>query len=883
MKFQAVASKRLHRLAILMIAWGVVGTAFAQSPGKELSKISYPVQLEIERCEAASSSGVVRFSSAADAAVRVSEQGEIELVFHAFSTAGSEEAKQLEALGAKIVTVLDTPTELTLAPVGMIHAWVPFNRVEEAAALPWVAAVMTPERGETNTHPDNPIESEGVPLHNADLAHLLGVTGTGVSVGAISNGVVSLAAAQARNELPAVNVLLTGSGDEGTAMLELIHDMAPGASLMFHGTGSGTAGHVTAVTNLVLNGANVIAEDLAYDREPAFQQGVVAAAREGAALAGVPVHSSSGNRGTNHTARVLATGTGSGPDGINDGFSGCTIAPTNAVAIAPGDDTTFDMTVGSNTRFTLQWSEPRAIFPTAGAGGFTDLDLYIMDATGTQCLAESLAAQGGGVGDTIETIRTSDFGIANGTQVKVVVNLFGSVGAVAPPILDLRWRGSASQQDMPTRAGSNDPDKNYTGLAYVIGAVNAGSGTLEGFSSAGPVDLTLTTVCPGGVYPCDAGVAGSAATYQGMDFLGADGTSVSGVGGFGSGTCPAGDPGQGDCLFFGTSAAAPHTAACDALVRSLPSFGASVAPATVRERLAATAQDFPPPGEDSTNGAGLVDCLAAIGPPEANCADQTASTNPGVCFATGVSIDDGSNDPFGQDITIVESPEDPYSLGDTLVELTVTDTDGLTDMCSATVTVEDQEPPTITAPADIVMECTAAEGTPVDLGLPTDVLDNCDVDPEVTNDAPALFPLGLTTVTWTATDDSGNFSEDTQDVTIVDTTPPELSVELSPDTLWSPNHKLVAITATVVAEDICDADPEIRLVSVTSNEPDNGLGDGDTANDIAIVDDFTIELRAERSGLGDGRVYTITYEAEDDSGNVTQEQATVTVPKSQEK
>jgi hypothetical protein len=315
-------------------------------------------------------------------------------------------------------------------------------------------------------------------------------------------------------------------------------------------------------------------------------------------------------------------------------------------------------------------------------------------------------------------------------------------------------------------------------------------------------------------------------------------------------------------------------------VRSLPSFGASVAPATTRARLAVTAQDFPPAGEDSTNGAGLVDCLAAIGPPEANCANQTVPTDPGVCVATGVSIDNGSSDPFGQGIVIVESPEDPYSLGDTLVELTVTDTDGLTDMCSATVTVEDQEPPTITAPADIVMECTAPEGTPVDLGLPTNVLDNCDVDPAVTNDAPALFPLGLTTVTWTATDDAGNSADDAQDVTIVDTTPPELSVQLSPDTLWAPNHKLNTITATVVATDICDADPEIRLVSVTSDEPDNGLGDGDTANDIVIVDDFTLQLRAERSGLGDGRVYTVTYEAEDDSGNVTQEQATVTVPKS---
>lgn len=101
------------------------------------------------------------------------------------------------------------------------------------------------------------------------------------------------------------------------------------------------------------------------------------------------------------------------------------------------------------------------------------------------------------------------------------------------------------------------------------------------------------------------------------------------------------------------------------------------------------------------------------------------------------------------------------------------------------------------------------------------------------------------TVAWTATDDAGNYSEDTQYVTIVDTTPPELSVELSPDTLWAPNHKLKTLTATVVAEDICDANPEIRLVSVTSNEPDNRLGDGDTANDIVIVDDFTIQLHSK--------------------------------------
>ena len=64
--------------------------------------------------------------------------------------------------------------------------------------------------------------------------------------------------------------------------------------------------------------------------------------------------------------------------------------------------------------------------------------------------------------------------------VKVVVNVRGTSSAFAAPRLDLRWRGSSGQTDTPTRASSNDPDKNYTGRAFVIGAVNAGSGALEG-------------------------------------------------------------------------------------------------------------------------------------------------------------------------------------------------------------------------------------------------------------------------------------------------------------------------------------------------------------------------------------------------------------------
>jgi hypothetical protein len=114
----------------------------------------------------------------------------------------------------------------------------------------------------------------------------------------------------------------------------------------------------------------------------------------------------------------------------------------------------------------------------------------------------------------------------------------------------------------------------------------------------------------------------------------------------------------------------------------------------------------------------------------------------------------------------------------------------------------------------------------------------------------------------------------------VDATPPSLSVTASPNLLWPPNHKYVTVKTTVNVSDNADPSPMWNLVSVTSNEPDDGLGDGDTSNDIVIVDNVTFKLRAERSGSGDGRIYTITYRATDACGNPTVTSVIVTVPHS---
>ena len=103
-------------------------------------------------------------------------------------------------------------------------------------------------------------------------------------------------------------------------------------------------------------------------------------------------------------------------------------------------------------------------------------------------------------------------------------------------------------------------------------------------------------------------------------------------------------------------------------------------------------------------------------------------------------------------------------------------------------------------------------------------------------------------------------------------------VSVTPDRLWPVNHKYVKVTATVVVSDHFDPNPTVTLVSVTSNEPDDGLGDGDTPDDIVIVDDFTFKLRAERAGGEEDRIYTITYLVTDACGNSTEASVTVTVP-----
>ena len=122
------------------------------------------------------------------------------------------------------------------------------------------------------------------------------------------------------------------------------------------------------------------------------------------------------------------------------------------------------------------------------------------------------------------------------------------------------------------------------------------------------------------------------------------------------------------------------------------------------------------------------------------------------------------------------------------------------------------------------------------------------------------------------------------DVAVFDHTPPTIDVQLSPSVIWAPNHKMRTIQANVAVQDNCPV-AGFTLLSVESDEPDEGTGDGDFPNDVqdveAFTNDTTFRVRAERAGLGDGRTYTATYEVEDGSENTAQGSATVEVPHGQ--
>ncbi len=421
--------------------------------------------------------------------------------------------------------------------------------------------------------------SQGVVAHGADKSHATGVTGVGSKVCVLSDGINSLAARQGTGDLPAsVSVLAgqAGNGDEGTAMLEIVYDMAPGAPLGYATGFGGIASMATNIINLRAAGCAVIVDDVSYFFEPAFQDGPIAQAVASVQAAGALYFSSAANSGN------LTKGTSGTWEGdwvasgvLFDGF------PTQRFGALP-----YDVLTKRGSVITLKWSDPQG-------GSGNDYDLYVLDPTGSAIVNASFNSQSGtqdpveGVGCDATTCPTN--------ALIVVVQFSGVARALR---LDTH-RGTLSVATAGSSYGHNATPSLSVAAVNVATAgggsfVGGGANPVEPFSSDGPRKLFYqpngAAITPGNVL--FAGNGGT--TLAKVDLAAADGVVT---------TTP------GFIPFFGTSAAAPHAAALAALVWSAKP---SATAAAVKSALLGSALDIEAPGVDRDSGVGIVMAPAAV-------------------------------------------------------------------------------------------------------------------------------------------------------------------------------------------------------------------------------------------------------------------------------
>jgi len=486
--------------------------------------------------------------------------------------------------------------EMVDAPTARIQALVDAAGLRTLAALAPVLTVRPAEPGRTNT---GSVDSEGDAASRADLVRSLGYDGSGTVVGVISDGIDHVASAQATGDLPAVVVPAdprcgAGSGDEGTALLEIVHDLAPGAQLLFSQGITSSLGFINAVNCLTAAGAGVIVDDLSFFDEPFFEDGPAARAVRAAVAAGVSYHSSAGNSAQMHVEQPFLASSG----GLHD-FG--------------GGDQADDVVVPSGTTLTcvLQWNDP------FGASA-NDYDLYLFDAA-MNPIGSSTAPQNG-TQDPLEIASVTN--VSGSSQVvKVAIQKF----AGADRTLEMFCLGGASEQYVSPGSIIGQPALPEVVAVGAIDVSDPGQNDVEPFSSRGPRQIFF----PG------------PAIRPKPDLAGFDGVSISNAGGFPS--CPP------FCAFFGTSAAAPHSAAVAALLRSKNPF---LTPAQILDTLRTSAVDIGPAGFDDAAGAGRLDALAAIDlvpTPEcittAQCSDGNAcavdACDRGTCTHAAVACDDG--------------------------------------------------------------------------------------------------------------------------------------------------------------------------------------------------------------------------------------------------
>jgi uncharacterized repeat protein (TIGR01451 family) len=440
-------------------------------------------------------------------------------------------------------------------------------------------------------------DSQGDATHEASTARsTIGPSGSGIKIGVISNGVVSLAASQALGDLPAnVTVLTgqTGTGDEGTAMLEIVHDLAPDAQLFFATAGPTIARFAQNVRDLRAAGCDIIIDDVFYFVETPFQDGqapsvvsntnggIVTQAVRDVVASGAMYFSSAGNQG-NLDDNTSSCYQGDWADGgVLAGANGGTVHDFGGGAQSNLIQT------GSGNPINLYWADP------LGAAA-NDYDLFVFNNALTAVVGFSTNVQSG----TQDPFEQS---AGNTTNNRVVVL---KKTAAAARFFHITINANGLGRLGTATEGTTKGHSAAAGAFSVAATPAAAPGPFPSPHSAANVSETFSSDGPRRIFFDADGTAftpGDFSSTGGLlrpkpDITAADRVSVTGVGGF-------------PTTFAGTSAAAPHAGAIAALLKSgLP----APTNAAVATALRTTAIDIEAAGTDRDTGAGIVMPLPAM-------------------------------------------------------------------------------------------------------------------------------------------------------------------------------------------------------------------------------------------------------------------------------
>ncbi len=505
---------------------------------------------------------------------------------------------EIDKLGGKTLSSFPKDRNITAA--------VPLQRLEKLAAHESVEFIQLPPPAQANT---GVVDTEGDQTHGAfgisGARFRFGTDGTGVKVGIISDGVDSLAISKGIGDIAANATVLTGqagTGDEGTAMMEIVQDIAPGAQLFFATRGTSPAAMAQNIRDLKAAGCTVIIDDISFSNESPFQDGPIAQAVNEVSAAGVLYFSSAANSG-NKDSNTASTWEGDFLDG------GATPPPGFPGQLHSFGAKSFDTNPGNSgpkrTRIDFFWNDPL---------GASTNDYDLIGTDDAQNIVDLSTNTQNGTQDPYEFISKGDPSNGKGRRGTRIYILKHADAATR--FLHL----STDRDPLEISTAGSTHGHNASGAVNAFSVAAAAATTpedaddspgpfpnlfttaskFEPFTSDGPRRIFYqangTPITPGNL------TATGGLLLQKPDLTAADGVTTS---------VPTimGPPNAGFHPFFGTSAAAPHAGAIAALLKA--KYPAATA-AQIRDAMVSTALDIGAAGWDRDSGAGIVMPIPAM-------------------------------------------------------------------------------------------------------------------------------------------------------------------------------------------------------------------------------------------------------------------------------